>query len=977
MVHLAGSDRWLWSLWGSWSKIPAMWFTHTPISNPSRHPFVFLENGAAAKVRKETLRVLGLLGALDPYKHKVNIGMIKVQQDTGVALICITENRNEDTSEMTTSEMLVNMNYSSLEEFYPACAIAVLMKVIKDPTLVQHQHEVVRAVTFIFKSLGVKGVPYLSRVIPSLLHVIYTSDVSFRDSLFKQLSTIIDIVKQHIRTYLDDIVQVLKRFWKVTENFENTSTIITVVESIATAVGNEFKMYLKDLVPMILKSFINDTKEKHITKKLLLALQKFHLTIDEYLHMLLPPVLKLFTASDVQLDVRRTAIETVDQFTEYLDLTDYVSQIIHPLLRTIETTPELRPTAMELLCSLATQLGRSYESFIPVVQRILNKHKIVNPRYDILVAKVVKGLTITEDEMLIVKGSRGKRESPSEPSMTIKKGTLSVEALQKAWSFNRLVSKDDWLEWLRRLSIELMKSSPSPALRACYSVATTYVQLSRDLFNAAFVSCWSELSESHQDDLLQSLKQALTCQDIPEITQTLLNLTEFMEHCEKGPLPLELQLLGGKAIECRAYAKALHYKEEEFHKSTTPQVLQSLISINTKLGQTEAAAGLLEFSRKNNRSDMKVQERWFEKLHDWEKALQAYEEKLKRTPEDTELALGQMRCLEALGEWGELYSVSCDRWGSIETLNEDCRRQMSRVASAAAWAMGQWNTMEKYANFIPRETQEGAFYRAVLAIHKNEFQNAQELIELSRELLDTELTAMVGESYQRAYSSMVGVQKLAELEEVIQFKLVPERRKAIAQIWWDRLQGCQKIVEDWQKILQVRSLVLSPQDDMRAWLKFASMCRKAGRLSLTHKTLVNLLGFDPSQNLHQILPSTHPRVTYQYCKYLYAFPSRRNDAFKLLHTFLKQLPPGSDAASQKLVSRVYLKLGLWHQELNGLDDKNVETILYYLKQSKDTDVNCYKAWHAFACTNFEALLLQGAKEDGGTVELQPDEWEDS
>lgn len=36
-----------------------------------------------------------------------------------------------------------------------------------------------------------------------------------------------------------------------------------------------------------------------------------------------------------------------------------------------------------------------------------------------------------------------------------------------------------------------------------------------------------------QDDLLKSLRQALTSQDIPEITQTLLNLAEFMEHCDK------------------------------------------------------------------------------------------------------------------------------------------------------------------------------------------------------------------------------------------------------------------------------------------------------------------------------------------------------------------------------------------------------------------------------------------------------------
>ena len=53
------------------------------------------------------------------------------------------------------------------------------------------------------------------------------------------------------------------------------------------------------------------------------------------------------------------------------------------------------------------------------------------------------------------------------------------------------------------------------------------------MFNAAFVSCWTELTEAQQDELINSLEQALTSQEIPEITQTLLNLAEFMEHCDK------------------------------------------------------------------------------------------------------------------------------------------------------------------------------------------------------------------------------------------------------------------------------------------------------------------------------------------------------------------------------------------------------------------------------------------------------------
>ena len=38
----------------------------------------------------------------------------------------------------------------------------------------------------------------------------------------------------------------------------------------------------------------------------------------------------------------------------------------------------------------------------------------------------------------------------------------------------------------------------------------------------------------HQEDLVVNLKQALTRDSIPEITQTILNLAEFMEHCEEA-----------------------------------------------------------------------------------------------------------------------------------------------------------------------------------------------------------------------------------------------------------------------------------------------------------------------------------------------------------------------------------------------------------------------------------------------------------
>jgi len=928
----------------------------------------FLKTEQQPIIRREAIRVLGQLGALDPYKHKMNIGQIDCQLDT-LTSMADTKNDVENTQDLTTSEMLVNMSPSTLEEFYPAIAITTLMRIIREPTLSQHHTMVVQAVTFIFKSLGIKCVPYISQVMPSFLNVVHTADMNFREFLFQQLAVLIAIVKQHIRNYLDDIFILIKEFWTVNSPLQ--STLILLVEQIAMALGAEFKIYLPQLMPPILRVLTHDSsKDRAVTVKLLLALQTFGNNLDNYLHLVLPPIVKLFYANDCPIAVNKVALETVDLLADTLDFTDFASRIVHTLVRTLDQCPELRSTAMDTLCAVVMQLGKKYQIFIVLVQKVMTKHKIVNSRYDVLVDKILTDSTAADGEdflLMRMRHSRNKnREFSLTPSETIKKLNVSASNLQKAWTATRRVSKDDWLEWLRCFSIGLLKESPSPALRSCWALAQTYAVLPRDLFNAAFVSCWTELAENYRMELIQTLHQALMVPDLPtEVTQTILNLAEFMEHIDKGPLPLDNKILGDTAMHCRAYAKALHYKEDEFHKSRNSSVFESLISINNKLQQKEAAEGLLEYVMNHNQQDLKVQIRWYEKLHNWDKALQLYQERLESDSADVESTLGEMRCLEALGEWGQLHEVATKQWTNQ---TDDTKQRMSRMAAAAAWGLGQWESMQKYVSLIPKDSQDGAFYRAVLAIHDEQYNVAHQFIDSARDLLDTELTAMAGESYQRAYNAMVEVQKLAELEEVIQFKLVPERRAAIKAMWWERLQGGQKIVEDWQKIIQVHTLVVSPHDDMYTWLKYASLCRKSGSLMLCHKTLVMLMGTDPSQTPDQPLPTTHPQVTFAYCKHLWV-ANKREEAYNQLQRFVQTYLQPTTAAiinqedekqyesKKRLLARCYLKLGEWLESLQGINEHSIPAVLSYYAAATEHDPTWYKAWHAFAYTNYETVLF--------------------
>lgn len=497
------------------------------------------------------------------------------------------------------------------------------------------------------------------------------------------------------------------------------------------------------------------------------------------------------------------------------------------------------------------------------------------------------------------------------------------------------------------------------------ALAQNYSQLLRDLFNAAFVSCWTELSDAMQAELVQVLEQALMVPDIPEITQAILNLAEFMEHCDKGPLPIRSQLLGERAMDCRAYAKALHYKEEEFRRGIETvlesHTVESLILINNKLQQREAAEGLLEYvmaKRADGDTELQVQVRWYEKLHNWEKALSLYDENLQKSPENSEARLGQMRCLEALGKWGELHRIAGDNWSTFES---DAESRAGRLAAAAAWGLGDWESMQHYVQCIPKDTQDGAFYRAVLAVHEGQFPEAQALVEQTRDLLDTELTAMAGESYQRAYGAMVWVQMLAELEEVIQFKLIPERRKVIRDMWWARLQGGQRLVEDWQRIIRVHRLVISPIDDMHTWLKYASLCRKSGSLMLSHNTLVMLLGCDPSERPDMPLPVQHPQVTFAYCKHLWV-AGNKEKALQQLQLFVDTHPLGSVEDNsgpewRRLLARCYLKLGAWREALEGITETSIPIVLQCYSAATDHAPDWYKAWHAWAYMNFETVLF--------------------
>lgn len=82
-------------------------------------------------------------------------------------------------------------------------------------------------------------------------------------------------------------------------------------------------------------------------------------------------------------------------------------------------------------------------------------------------------------------------------------------------------------------------------------------------------------------------------------------------------------------------------------------------SINNKLQLPEESVGVVEYARKHDIA-VTIRERWYEKLHDWDRALENYERKQEQNPENFDLCLGRMRCLEKLGQWSDKFERLLD-----------------------------------------------------------------------------------------------------------------------------------------------------------------------------------------------------------------------------------------------------------------------------------------------------------------------------
>jgi FKBP12-rapamycin complex-associated protein len=333
--------------------------------------------------RREIIRVMGTLGALDPYRHSVRPPSLSLVENRllippfSQVVEGISNDAYVEAFNPTDPTHPSNIGPQH-DEYYPTIAFSALLVVLNDPSLSDHHTAVVDAIMYIFRSLRLKVVTFLPQVLPAFLNVMRSCPVGLQEYYFQNLGQLISMVKQHIRNHLGPIMTTIRDFWTSTTNPGLQVIIVDVVQSIALALDAEFKAYLPNLLPLMLQAFdlnlnFNEPRRQNTLIRVLHAFGIFGSSLEEYLHLVIPAIVRTFEQPDVPLILRKQAMQTITQLSRKLNFADHASAIIHPIARVLSSPaspPELRNPAMDALCSLLLQMGADFVLFVGMINKV-------------------------------------------------------------------------------------------------------------------------------------------------------------------------------------------------------------------------------------------------------------------------------------------------------------------------------------------------------------------------------------------------------------------------------------------------------------------------------------------------------------------------------------------------------------------------------------------------------------------------------
>lgn len=305
-----------------------------------------LSEAPSAAARREALRTLGALGALDPTTHRerqerlAGEGLLSAEgvrgqsradgpptaagpgppqgggnapapaaptaADDAAMTSAAAEGRAGGRGPGADTELIPSAGLTTAnEEFYPTIAINALAKVLLDPALSSLHPMALRSLMYLLGALGLGCVPFLPRCMPVLLALARSraADEALREQLFGHLTQLVGTIRGHARAYAGELLPLVYRAWSGASP-ALLPALLRLLEALSAALADEFAPHLADVLPRCAAALGECERSRRFeaVPHLLRALEAFQLREDAHVRAVLPVLTRLLKPPDASRD---------------------------------------------------------------------------------------------------------------------------------------------------------------------------------------------------------------------------------------------------------------------------------------------------------------------------------------------------------------------------------------------------------------------------------------------------------------------------------------------------------------------------------------------------------------------------------------------------------------------------------------------------------------------------------------------------
>ena len=855
-------------------------------------------------------------------------------------------------------------NGTDIKPTHPSYSMGVackaLLSVLSDDFLVANHSDAIRSLVIIFCTDKTATESYFNDFMVLFLeHIRKQKNPEYVRLLSKICS---EAPNDWINHYTNELLNLVRELWDTSL----LPVVLDLIPILAFVFTDRFSSFLPECTTFLLDTlFINRTSQKELCHKILIAIVSLKNISSDYLFLIFPELVEILTLTTTLPEVRLDTLVALRVLVQNVDCSVFSAPIIRCVISCIQLDDtSLQKHALMILYSIMVRLGELFSFYAEQIVSILQKKGLLTSNFvEIIQSKSTSfqdfpfietsdpfTITLNNNHHNMPFTTDANHISAMSSNVNLL-STLNEDDIRNAIFFQEDETPWNWKEWYRTLVKTLLLNSPSPSIYACSFLGDVLFNIAENLFNAAFLSIWTNLNADSQLIVSASLTRALLSDPVPGAIRTsLVNLFDFMERSEH-PIPISRQVLCQTCEKCSQYAKAFYFVYRWIEEDPLNiEAVETLIRLSTFLGLKKTIIGISTDLKK--REDETFASQWAEQLGQWETALQIYEkqELLEQSMDSSqaiknvsESSLSQalndnksyktlekiVRCLKHLQRWDEIISKMPD----FLQLPPAEKRKVASAFATALFNRQQWNLLSNVIDYCGNDSVRKMIITALYQISINKRDEAIQTVSNGYMILAQNARGVFKHDKAALYPLLVKAQQLHEISEIA-------LNKASLQTWEKRLHLCRQSFDVYHQILSVRLTFFPVNKMMKDVIKMMKLALVAKDFQL----------FDSS--LHFLFPNQENwpvEVSFLHSKGLWA---RGNHPEALIEA--KNILRNYKTLEKSIKAKIYYICGQWIISMTppNMYKNVINNAVKFLEQSIFQGTHYFKAWHrwAWACS---------------------------